>query len=306
MDLLRAMEVFVAVVETGSHVAAADRLNTSATAISRSLAALEAHLGSRLINRTTRTSSLTEAGRDFHGRALQILSDVQDATATVGGAAAKPKGILRVSAPLSYGISVLSPLLPRFMARHPQLKLDIDLGDRTVDLAAEGIDVALRIARAPATSNVVSKRLAPVPLVACASPDYLSRRGRPQQPAELAQHDTLNYSYLSSGDSWAFRNRAGEMEQVRIRPSAYANNGDVLRDMAVQGLGIILQPLFIVQAQLAQGQLQQVLEGWCMDNYSLYALYLSRRYLPANVRAFIDFMEQEVGGEHKVGGATAQ
>lgn len=294
MDLLRAMEVFVAVVEGGSHVSAAERLNTSATAVSRSLAALEDQLGARLMHRTTRTSSLTEAGRDFYSRAVLILSDVEAASAAAAGTAVVPGSQLRISAPLSFGVGELSRILPRFMQRYPQVKIDIDLGDRTVDLAAEGIDVALRIARQPATTNVVSRRLVAVPLVVCASPDYLARAGRPSRPADLEHHDTLNYSYLASGDSWPFRNAGGEVELVRIRPKAHANNGDILRDMACQGLGIILQPEFIVRDRLASGALVQLLEGWCLDGYSLYALYLSRRHLQANVRAFIDFMEEEL------------
>ena len=217
MDLLKAMQVYVTVVETGSFVAAADRLDTSNAAISRHISALEEHLGARLLNRTTRRLSMTDAGQDFHGRAQQILADVLEAEAITGAKAINPKGLLRISAPLSFGISRLGQWLPGFLARYPDLRLDIDLSDRLVDLATDGIDVAVRIARAPASTNVVSRRIAPIGMNICASPAYLARMGCPASPSDLADHQTLSFSYLATGDAWNLVHRDGTR-----RPSAQA------------------------------------------------------------------------------------
>lgn len=295
MDLLKSMQVYVAVVETGSLVAAADRLDTSNAAVSRHIAALEEHLGARLLNRTTRRLSMTDAGQDFHGRALQILADVQEAEAITGAKAINPTGLLRISAPLSFGISKLGQWLPGFMARYPDLQFDIDLSDRLADLATDGIDVAVRIGRSPASTNVVSRRIAPISMKICAAPAYLARMGRPAMPADLADHHTLSFSYLASGDAWSLVYKDGRQATVRISPHVHASNGDILRELAIEGLGIIIQPDFIVEKDLAAGKLESVLEGWSMPDFSLYAVYLSRKFLPAKVRVFIDYLAEVAG-----------
>lgn len=292
VDLLKAMQVYVRVVEAGSLVAAAERLDTSNAAVSRHIAALEEHLGARLLNRTTRRLSMTDAGRDFHARAEQILADVAEAAAVTGAKAVNPSGRLRISAPLSFGLSKLGQWLPGFLERYPDLQLDIDLSDRLADLATDGIDVAVRIARTPASTNVVSRRIAPVSMLICAAPGYLAREGRPAEPADLARHCTLSYSYLASGDSWTLVDRNGQQATVRIRPHVYASNGDILRDLAIQGLGIIIQPDFIVEKDIAAGRLEPVLADWTMPGFSLYAVYLSRKFLPAKVRVFIDYLAE--------------
>jgi DNA-binding transcriptional LysR family regulator len=295
MDTLNAMRVYVAVVENGSLVGAAEGLNTSSAAISRHIAALEAHLGARLLNRTTRRLSMTDAGQDFFARAHQILADVAEAEALAGESAAKPAGLLRISAPLSFGILRMSQWLPGFIARYPDLRLDVDLTDRVVDLAHDGIDVAVRIARQPASTNVIARRIAPIPVVACAAPAYLSRRGRPQVPADLDAHDTLSFSYLSTGDDWTFRDGAGRETTVRIRPQVHATNGDILCELAVRGLGVIYQPDFVVERHIATGALEPVLTDWTTGGLTLYALYLSRKFLSAKVRVFIDYLSDVEG-----------
>ena len=298
MDLIRAMQVYVAVVEARSLVAAAAKLDTSNAAVSRHVAALEDHLGTRLLNRTTRRLSMTDAGQEFFGRAQQILSDVAEAEAIAGESATSPSGLLRISAPLSFGIITLSKWLPGFIVRHPDLRLDVDLTDRMVDLATEGVDVALRIGQQPATTNVISRRLAPVAMVICASPDYLKRHGCPAVPSDLTHHQTLSYSYLSTGESWNLVDRQGQATSVRINPIVRANNGDVLRELAVQGLAIVLGPAFIVEDDIATGRLVPILEGWSMTGFSLYAIYLSRKFLPAKVRVFINYLEEVSRAQH--------
>ena len=290
MDVLKAMRVYVAVVEAGSFVAAADRLDTSSAAVSRHVAALEGHLGARLLNRTTRRLSMTDVGREFFNRAAAIFADVSEAEAIAGENATKPSGQLHISAPLSFGISKLAQWLPGFVARYPDLKLDIDLSDRLVDLATDGIDVAIRIGRHAASTNVISRRLGSIPLEICASPDYLKRLGTPTSPQELSKHRTMSYSYLSTGDSWTLNNGQGRTEAVRVRPSVHANNGDILRELAIDGNGIILQPSFIVEKDIAAGRLKRILEDWHFDDLNLYAIYLSRKFLSAKVRVFIDYL----------------
>ena len=294
MDTVKAMKVYVAVVETGSFVAAAERLDTSNAAISRHVGALESHLGARLLNRTTRRLSMTEVGREFFNRAQAILADLTEAEAIAGQNSAKPSGQLRISAPVSFGISKLSQWLPGFVARHPDLKLDIDLSDRLVDLANDGVDVAVRIGRQAASTNVISKRLGNISLVICASPAYLKRRGTPTKPQELSEHQTTSYSYLATGDSWTLTNRNGRTETVRIRPSIHANNGDILGKLAVHGYGIIMQPSFVVEEDIAAGRLVRILSDWNVEGLNLYVIYLSRKFLSAKVRAFVDHLSEVV------------
>ncbi len=295
MDIFRAMRVYMAVVETGSFVAAAHQLNISNAAISRHVAALETHLGARLLNRTTRRLSMTDVGQEFLSRAQAIIVDVSEAEAIAGENATKPSGQLRISAPLSFGVSKLSQWLPGFVARYPDLKLDIDLSDRLVDLATDGIDVAIRIGRQAASTNVISRRLGSVPLQICAAPDYLERRGTPTSPHELTEHQTTSFSYLSTGDSWTLKNSHGRTETIRVKPSVHANNGDILRELAVQGYGIIMQPSFIVEKDIAAGRLVRILEDWSLDGLNLYVIYLSRKFLSVKVRVFIDYLSEVAG-----------
>ena len=299
MDVLNAMQVYVAVVETGSLVGASEVMGISAAAISRQIAALEQHLGARLLNRTTRRLSMTNGGEEFLTRARTILADVADAEALAGQSAAKPAGLLRISAPLSFGISRLSRWLPGFMAQYPDLKLNVDLTDRLVDLANDGIDVAVRIARQPASTNVIARRISSIRTVLCASPEYLARRGSPQMPEDLATHDTLSFTYLSTGDDWTLRDTHGHQTTVRVRPQVHASNGDILCEMAVQGCGVINQPDFIVERHIASGQLVPVLQGWSTEGFNLYALYLSRKFLSAKVRVFIDYFDEMEGRDVK-------
>jgi DNA-binding transcriptional LysR family regulator len=294
MDTLRAMQVYVAVVEAGSFVAAAERLDTSNAAISRHVAALEDHLGARLLNRTMRRLSMTDVGQEFFNRAQAIFADVSEAEAIAGQNSAKPTGQLRISAPLSFGIAKLSQWLPAFVVRYPDLKLDIDLSDRLVDLATDGIDVAVRIGRQAASTNVISRRLGSIALEICASPDYLKRNGTPTSPQELSDHQTTSYSYLATGDTWTLTNKQGRTETIRIRPSIHANNGDILGKLAVQGYGIIMQPSFVVEEDITSGRLVRVLNDWSVEGLNLYAIYLSRKFLPAKVRVFVDYLSEVI------------
>lgn len=296
MDFVRAVQVFVRVADAGSFIRAAEQLDTSNAAVTRQVAALEKHLGARLLHRTTRKLSLTSSGEAFLDKARQILSDIEEAESVAGERRAAPSGTLRISGPLSFGIAHLSRLLPAFRARYPKLRLDIDLSDRIVDLVADGIDVALRIAREP-SPNLVARRIAPVNLVVCAAPAYLKRRGAPSHPSELAQHDTLSYSYLTAGDAWQFARAPGESVSVHINPTVHATNGELLRELALAGGGIIQQPSFIVGGDLMRGTLVPLLADWHPPEMALFAVYLSSRHLSPKVRAFIDYLLESIGKE---------
>ncbi|MDE2254776.1 MAG: LysR family transcriptional regulator [Betaproteobacteria bacterium] len=287
MDISYAMRVLVQVVDSGSFVRAADALGTSNAAVTRQIASLESHLGARLLHRTTRRLSLTDAGAEFCARSRVILEEIAEAEAVAGQGSAQPFGLLRISAPLSFGLMQLARFLPGFRARHPQLRLDIDLSDRVVDLANEGVDVALRIA-SKLDGNLVARRIAPVGMVVCASPDYLKRRGTPKVPAELVDHATLSFSYLWAGDEWPFTDANGNVTRVKVSPAVHATNGDLLRELAVAGGGIIMQPTFIVASELERGTLVQILSEYRTLELSLFAVYLSRRHLSIKVRVFID------------------
>jgi DNA-binding transcriptional LysR family regulator len=289
IDMMKAMQAFVAVIDKGNFVSAAEMLDTSTAAISRQISGLESHLGARLMHRTTRRLSLTDAGQEFYSRSQAILNDVAEAEAVVGEQVLQPKGTLRISAPLSYGIHRLGPLLTEFRKRYPELQLDIDLSDRVVDLANEGIDVALRISRS-LTSQLIARKLHDIPMVVCASPTYLKQHGTPQTPDDLTQHEILNYSYLSTGDNWSFTHKNGDEITIRVHPQVHATNGDILKLLALTNGGVICQPNFILEKELENGSLTHLLKDWSMDPFSLYALYLSRKHLSAKVRAFIDYM----------------
>jgi len=297
MDLLKAMQTFVATIEVGSLVAAADRLGTSSAAVSRQISALEAHLGARLLMRTTRRQALSPMGEEFYNRARLILADMAEAEAVIGAQATKAKGVLRVNAPLSLGITRLSRWLPQFATQNPELRLDIDLTDRLVDLAAEGVDVALRIGRQPGANSVIARKIAPIQMIVCASPAYFDTHGEPETPEDLARHKTLSYSYLASNNSWTLGKAGSGEVTIQIDPLISATNGDILREFAIAGFGVIVQPAFIVDHALAQGLLKPTLTDWTMDGFSLYAVYSSRTFVPLKVRLLIDFLLAETCGE---------
>lgn len=292
IDITKAMQAFVAVVDKGNFVSAAEMLDTSTAAISRQISGLESHLGVRLLHRTTRRLSLTDIGQEFYSRAQSILSDIAEAESIAGQEVLQPKGTLRISAPHSYGIHELAPLLTEFRRQFPDLQLYIDLSDRVVDLANEGIDVALRISRS-LTSQLIARKLHEIPMIVCATPAYLKKYGHPQNPEDLTEHAILNYSYLSTGENWSFTHKNGNEVHIRVHPTVQATNGELLTTLALDDAGIIVQPDFILAPYLARGELVPILQDWSMGTFYLYALYLSRKHLSAKVRAFIDFMVEK-------------
>lgn len=288
MDTLDAMRVFAAVAERNGFSAAADALDRSTASVTRQVAALEQRLGTRLLNRTTRRVSLTSAGSASYQRCLQLLADLDDLEATIGAQALEPAGVLRVNAPVSYGIERLGALLPGFRARYPQVELDLSLSDRLVDMVEEGFDVAIRITRQPAPM-LIARQLGKVRILACASPAYLARAGTPRHPSDLAGHECLLYHYSPSGDEVRFQGPEGDID-VRLRGGLRANNGHVLNAAALAGQGIVMQPDFLAEPHLAAGRLVRILPDYALDEIGIFAVYTSRSHLAPKVRSFIDYL----------------
>lgn len=285
------LATFVAIVQEASFTGGAKRAGVSKATASKQVAALEDRLGVRLLERTTRQLRLTEQGARLFERARAILDELEEAEAEIGSLRDRPVGRLRISAPVSLGVRALGRPLGAFMAAYPELDVTTTLNDRMVDLVDEGFDLALRIGRL-ADSSMIARRLAAVPIVTAAAPAYLDAHGAPETPAELSAHACLAYAYLEDGVAWRFEGGA----KRRIRPRLTANNGDVLADAAVAGLGIVQMPRFILEARLAEGALKPILEAHAPPPNGLYVVYPAGRALPAKTRAFIDFMSKAFDG----------
>ena len=290
---MRAFEVFVTVVSRQGFARAADTLDTSPANVTRYIAELEAHLGTRLLNRHSRKLSLTESGEALYERARAILADVDEAEAVTSSSTVQPQGRLRINAPLSFGLLHLASRWPRFAQRHPAVELDVSLIDRVVDVVDEGFDMAIRISRAGSATHA-ARKLATSRNVVCASPDYLRAHGTPATPADLAQHACIVYAYV--GSEWHFQGDDGSAPSVRVRPVMQTNNGDTATAAALAGLGIVWQPTFLVGAHLRAGRLVALLPGYRVPDIDILAVYPSRRHLSAKVRAMIDFLADEFSG----------
>jgi DNA-binding transcriptional LysR family regulator len=299
VDRFQAIAVFAQVVEQGHLSRAAERLGISTSAVSRHLADLETHLGVRLLNRTTRRLSLTEAGQAFYERSVQLLADLEEAEAAVSSGAVTPRGTLRLTCSITFGIRRLAPAIAAFAARHPAVRFEIELSDRQVDIVDEGIDLAVRIGDV-GPQTLIGRRIGSMQLVCCAAPGYLAAHGTPASPAELARHACLTYAYSATGNAWRFVDAKGGEHVVRVQGGVHANNGQMLAVLAAAGMGVALEPDFIVAPELASGTLVAILPGYAPPASGIYAVYPSRRHLSAKVRAFVDFL-----GERFRGGAVA-
>jgi len=291
MDRLQAMTVFAKVVEQGSFARAAERLSISDSACSRQVAELEAHLDTRLLNRTTRRLSLTESGQGFYERCVQLLADLEEAEQAAAQSAARPRGTLRITTSINFGVRHVSPAIGAFLAKYPEVRFDVSLSDRIVDLVEEGYDLAIRIGSAGG-ETVVARKLGEARMVACASPAYLKTHGAPQAPEDLARHACLTYEYMPVRNVWTFRGKDGREHAVRVSGPLHSNNGDLLAAAAVAGVGIAYEPEFILGPDLKAGRLVTVLGAYGSPLGPIYAVYPSRRYLSAKVRAFVDFVAQ--------------
>jgi len=293
MDRIDAMRAFVAVVTDGSFSNAANTLNLSPQLVSKYVSKLEDQLNIRLLNRTTRKVSLTEAGSHYFVHAQQILLSIDDMASQLGGLQLLPKGILRISAPVSFALKHMAKLITDFQARYPSVTVDLQLSDRKVDIIEEGFDIALRIGQLE-SSSLIAKKIAPIRLVLCASPDYLKIHGTPKRLEDLETHRYLHYSYMNidtKGQIFKYL-KAKQLKESSVFRS---NNGDVLVEAAIEGAGLVFQPTFIVSHALNAGKLVVVLPEHEPSAIGLYAVYAHRKLLPHKVRCFIDFMEGYYG-----------
>jgi DNA-binding transcriptional LysR family regulator len=289
MDQLNALKAFCRVVEAGSFSAAAAELNVSHTIISKQVRQLEILLGAQLLNRTTRKRALTEAGQTYYAHARRILDDLRDADLAVSQHQATPRGLLRINAPMAFGTLDVAQWLPRFLARYPELKIDLVCNDRYVDLIEEGFDIALRLAREMPDSTLMAKKLATAATMPVASPEYLERHGTPHAVQDLARHNCLVYTMMPKPHEWIFTAADGSRDTVAVRGSMQANTGIALRSAALAGVGIATTASFIVHDDLQRGTLVHVLPDYGMRARDLYAVYPHNRHLSPKVRAFIDF-----------------
>lgn len=298
MDLFGALQAFVAVAEEGGFAPAARKAGLATSSLTRQVDTLEAHLGTLLLNRSTRSVTLTPAGEDYLGQATRILADLEEANRSVSERDGPPRGVLRVSLPVVFARLHVTPIVPDFLRACPGIEIEIVMTDRVVNLVEDRIDVAIRLGTLD-SSSLVARRLAPHHRRLCASPAYLAEHGEPQVPADLARHRCLTFSYGSADRTWRFA-RDGREESIRVRGPLRANDSETLKSAALAGLGLLLMPTWLVGRELADGALRPVLPGWSAEvgrgsagvrtDAGVFALYLPDRRGSAKVRAFVDFL----------------
>ncbi|MFC5475446.1 LysR family transcriptional regulator [Paraherbaspirillum soli] len=292
MDRLRSMRVFLKIVEQGSFARAAQMLDLSNAAVTRHVAELEKHLGTRLLNRSTRQLSLTETGQAYLERVRQILTDIDDADAIASSLSTKANGTLRLYAHLSFGQFQLPQLLPLYAQRYPEVSLDVTLSDRTVDLVEEGFDVGMFNNLQKFDATMIVRQLGVAKVSLYASPDYIKRHGAPETPADLSNHACLNFAYEHLRHHWSIEGPEGEV-RVPITSKMVSNNGDLLSNCALAGMGVVLRPSFALGDALKSGRLVPVLPDHRASLLTVMMVYPSRRLLSATVRSFVDFMIEQ-------------
>lgn len=290
MDLMQCIKSFVLVVETGGFARAAERLNLSNAATTRHVAHLEALLGGRLLNRTTRKLRMTEAGQVCFERFQRMLDELEDAAQAVQAGAIEPQGLLRVASTMQFWMNRIAPTLPEFQRRYPKLSLQVNLTERILDIVEEGYDLALQIVR-PQAQTLVAKAVLPLRRIVYASPDYVRHYGCPRRPEDLAQHNCLLYAHYAENVDWQFT-RDGEEYRVRVDGTLRSNDINTLRICTLAGLGVARGPIFLLTEDLKAGRLIHLLPEYESVDPYLWAVYPSRRMLSAKVRVFIDFLEE--------------
>lgn len=291
--MLNDIEIFVKVVECGSFTEAAERLGVSKSVVSKYVTRLETELNARLLNRTTRRLSLTEAGRAFYERSAQSLSEIEDAVQEVSRMAGKPTGVLKLNTPMSFGILHVAPYLPEFMRRYPDISVEMNLDDRKVDIIEPGFDVSIRVAHLP-DASFVARRLGPCRHHIVAAVDYVERYGRPHVPADLTKHNVLHYQHQASMTEWHFQSPEGAVASVTVGGRLRINNSLALREAVLGGLGVARMPSFAVASDIRNGHLIDLLPGYSTLELSIYAIYPERRHLSPKARVFVDFMAEKI------------
>lgn len=293
MGQLEDMQIFVRVVDAGGIGIAAEQLGIAKSAVSRRLADLETRLGITLINRTTRTSNITEAGSLYYTRSLKVIDDVAELNNMAADPQTSLQGTLRLAVPLSFGLAHLAPALDGFAKKHPELTLNVDFSDRHVDLIEGGYDLAFRIGNL-GDSSLKARRISPINMTMCASPDYLKQWGTPKKPEDLKHHQLLRYTLVNTR-SWRLINKQGNNFTIPVEAKILANNGDFLNKMGVTGHGILVSPTFISWQALSMGELIPVLPEYSIPSSNAYAVYPKTRYLSQRARLLIDYLLERFG-----------
>ncbi len=293
MGQLEDMNVFIRVVEAGGITRAAEQMGSAKSAISRRLVDLETRLGVKLLNRTTRKSSLTDAGQAYYERAIKIRDDVIELNTLTTDSNIALSGSINLAAPLSFGLYHLSKAIDIFIKQNPELSINVNFSDRRIDLIEEGVDLAFRIADLQ-DSNLIARKISPIKFNLCASPEYLNQYGIPKQPDDLKNHRLLQYN-VSGKSQWKLIDKKGKQHTVNVSADIIANNGDFLKDMAIAGHGIVASPTFISWKAIATGDLVTVLSGFNLPSKNAYAVYPQTRYLSQRTRVFIDFLIEYFG-----------
>jgi len=291
-----AIPVFVAVVESKGFSAAAQSLGISKSAVSKRINQLEQQLGVRLLHRTTRKLSLTEAGERYFQHASQALRAANQAEDAVTQLQGEPQGRLKISTPMSFGRLHVAPLIPKFMKHYPKIQIDLVMDDRNVDLVSEGFDLAIRSGNSLPDSSLVARKLAPLRQLICASPEYIEHYGQPNSPNELSSHNCILFSYSGDVNEWTLHSKLG-VENMLVSGNYRVNNSEALLEALRQGIGIGRLPTFVAGADLKQGRLVKLLPDYCIPAHTFYAVFPEREYLPAKVRAFLDFTIESFGEE---------
>jgi DNA-binding transcriptional LysR family regulator len=290
MNNLTGMMVFAQVVQSGSFSKAADELGMSKSSVSKKVSFLEDRLGVRLLNRTTRKLSLTEVGHVFFERCERIMNEAEEAELAITKLQDEPRGQLKLSAPVSFGLVYLGKPLAEFVKRYPDLSVDLHLNDRYVDIVDEGFDMSIRIGRLP-DSSLIAKKVGTSRLITVASPNYWKEKGKPAHPNDLIDHDCVSYTLALAPQVWMYEDQGKELA-VRIEPNHTANNGNVILDMVAAGAGVALSPSFICAPYLKEGSLETALVDYEKEPINIYAVYPHNRHLSAKVRMFIDHLKE--------------
>lgn len=293
--LFDGLVIFVDVVKSGSFTLAADISGHSTSYISKEVNKLEARLGVRLLHRTTRSLSLTPEGELYFQFCQQIIEDAQQAENAIIGKQGEPHGLLRISCPISYGLSNLSPVLSKFTQKYPKIQLELDLNDRKVDLISDGFDVVIRAAEHLEDSTLISRRITQSEALVLASPAYLAKHGVPQHPFDLARHKIISYSNLKQPNVWLFEEHNGDPIQVHLESHVLTNNSTLEIELGLADQGIFRVPRFALKDELEKGTLVEVFPDWPKPKIGVYMVYPSRKHMSAKVRSFIDFVMQELG-----------
>ncbi|MFC5476353.1 LysR family transcriptional regulator [Paraherbaspirillum soli] len=293
MDRLGSMQIFVRVVEKGGFSAAAEDAGISPTMVGKHVRQLEEHLGVRLLNRTTRRQSLTEIGQLYFERCKQALLEIEAADASVKEMQLVPRGVLRVTAPVTFGAQVLTAEVRTYLEQHPEVELDLALNDRVVDLVEEGYEVGIRVGALP-DSSLIARPLQPYRALVCAAPDYLARCGTPQTPHDLRDHNCMSFVYGNRYNRWSFADAGGQFE-VEVGGRFRVNNGMALRTAALHGLGIIMQPEPLLREDLAAGRLVRILDNYALPHKPMHIVIASNRKMTPKLKSFVEFVVARFG-----------